>query len=288
MRDAILILGASGLVGHQVFFAAQKKYGDRVYGTYRKPRPALRETPHLKPLDLLHTEEVIKILSELRPKYVINCAGIIRSLCVDPYEALTINSALPHLLRRLLDQWGGRLLHVSTDGVFSGKKGSYQETDPPDPAHLYGKSKLLGEVTENPHLTVRTSVIGDELDTRRGLFTWFLDQRGKVLGFRKVKWSGLTSEVFASIALDLLTREEICGVLNVSGDPIDKYSLLELIAEVFEKDDITLEPTDTPIEDRTLDPSRLKALGFKIPTHREMLLRLKLGSGDPETVSSVP
>lgn len=270
-----LVLGASGLLGHQVYEEYARRYGRDVHGIFRTRKPNLSHPENLHPLELLDSKSVEAFLRKLKPKTVINCAGIVRSLCFDSDEVMAVNSAVPHLIAKTIEEWGGRLVQVSTDCVFSGKKGNYSETDVADPTDLYSRSKLLGEVCHSPHLTVRTSFIGYELGTRRGLLEWFLAQKGKVKGFRRAVWSGLTSNAAAGVLAGLVSREDITGLLNVSGEAIDKYSLLQLIADVFDKRDVTVKPVDEPVVNLSLQNQKLTACGFSIPSVKNMLVGLK-------------
>lgn len=274
-KISILILGASGLLGHQVYQACVEKFGANVYGTFCTRKPNLSCPKNLYRLELLDSRSVEAFLRELKPKTVINCAGIVRSLCFDSDEVTAVNSTVPHLIAKTIEEWGGRLLQVSTDCVFSGKKGNYFETDVADPVDLYSRSKLSGEICHSPHLTVRTSFIGYELGTKRGLLEWFLAQQGKVKGFHRAIWSGLTSKAVAEILVELTLRKDITGVLNVSGEAIDKCSLLQLIADIFDKRDVTVEPVDEPVVNLSLQNRKLAAYGFSVPSVKNMLVGLK-------------
>ena len=275
MRPEVLVLGASGLLGFPTFLEARRVFGDRVAGTFRSRPPALDGLPHLHSLDLGNRAAVEALLRELRPRLVIGCAGVVKSVCNDAYEAITINAAAPHLVARVLGEWNGRLVQVSTDCVFSGRRGPYAEGDPPDGDDLYGRSKILGEVVDPPHLSARTSFIGFEPHDRRGLLGWFLGERGTVRGFRRALWSGLTADRLAVILVELARRREVTGILHVAGEAVSKDHLLRLLAEIFAKDDVIVEAVDEPRIDRRLDASRLQELGIAIPPLRAMLEELR-------------
>ena len=275
MPETILIVGASGLLGHQGFLEARRRFGEKVHGIYRTPRADLKSFPNLHALDLLDTGSVKRLILSLKPAAVVNCAGVVKRICGDPYEAITINAAFPHLLANLVRPWNGRVLQVSTDCVFSGKKGGYTENDAPDADDLYGQSKRLGEISEAPHLTIRTSFIGYELETERGFLAWFLSSKGTIRGFRNVIWSGLTARYFAALLNELLFRREVNGLLHVAAEPIDKYSLLCLMAEVFGRRDIFIQPVDEPKENRSLKALRLRSFGISIPLIKEQLVQLR-------------
>lgn len=169
---------------------------------------------------------------------------------------------------------GARLIHISTDCVFSGRKGNYLETDFPDAEDLYGRSKLLGEVTQQSHaLTLRTSIIGFELATRFGLIEWFLSNRGKeVNGYRRAIFSGLTTMELSRLIIELITQHPtLAGLYQVSVDPIDKYTLLCMVNDVFQTG-ITIKPVDNVEINRSLDSTRFrKAVGWITPAWNDMI-----------------
>ncbi len=282
MTTRILVLGASGLLGYPTFLEARRRHSESVRGTYRTLPSALEGMDGLHRLDLRDFSATKSLLEELRPETVINCAGIVKSVCHDPLEAITVNAALPHFLAETLGEHEGRLLQVSTDCVFSGRRGKYRETDLADPEDLYGRSKLLGEVVTDPHLTVRTSFIGFEPRTERGLLAWFLAQKGSVGGFRRAIWSGLTADRLAIVLNDLALRRDVTGLLHGSGEAVDKDTLLRWIAEIFEKRDVTIEAMDEPRIDRSLDGSKLREAGVIVPPVREMLVGLRRWQAEHE------
>lgn len=271
----LLVLGASGLLGRSVAVAAARAKGRELH-----LHAGRGQAPNV-PGSVVHRRDLRDLaatrawLGWLKPELVINCVGIVKSICDDGYQAALLNSLLPHLAVDTMRSWGGRLLHVSTDCVFSGAKGDYKESDLADPVDLYGRTKLAGEVRESPHLTVRTSFIGLEHNNSKGLLGWFLAQTGGVRGFRRVIWSGLTTEALAEILVSLVERREVSGLLHISGEPIDKYRLLCTAAEIFGKSDVHIEPVDQPVCDRSLRGDRLSALGIQVPSIRAMLEELR-------------
>ena len=273
----LLVLGASGMLGRSVAAVTAHRTGGELHlavGHGQGPRVANATTHRL---DLRNLGATSAFLDELRPDLVINCAGIVKSICNDGYQAALINTLLPHLVVEAIRPWGGRLLHVSTDCVFSGRRGPYAESDLADPVDLYGRTKLAGEVTEPPHLTVRTSFIGLQSGNAKGLLGWFLEQKGTVRGFRKAIWSGLTADALAEILSSLVERGDVTGLLHIAGEAIDKFRLLCLAAEVFQKTDVHIEAVDEPRCDRSLRSERLVDLAVDIPSIRTMLEVLKRG-----------
>jgi dTDP-4-dehydrorhamnose reductase len=205
---------------------------------------------------------------------IVNCAGLTKALATDPILAIQINSLAPHVMAAAAAANGARLIHVSTDCVFSGRQGNYSEEDVPDPVDLYGRSKLLGEVTGDGHLTVRTSFIGPELHTRHGLLAWFLAQQGRISGYACVFWSGFTSPALSRILLELALRPGVTGLLHVAGERIDKHSLLCKLQAAFDKRDVVIDPSDQPICDRSLDNRCFRNLGIACPPINEMIAEL--------------
>jgi len=206
---------------------------------------------------------------------VLNCIGIVKQIDAgkDAVASIGINALLPHQLSQVCAQAGARLIHFSTDCVFSGADGPHLETDPPAPTDLYGRTKLLGELADPHCVTIRSSIVGRELSRGTGLIDWFLSQRGgQVRGFRHALYTGLTTLAMAEVVrLILEAHPQLSGVWQVSADPIDKCTLLELVDRVYGLG-IRIEP-DTDFHcDRRLDSSRFRqATGWTPPTWPAMI-----------------
>ena len=279
----IIVLGAAGMLGNAMFKVMSKCDGLEVWGTVRKSRilkklgPALRGRIKVD-VDVENAESLVRLFAELRPQVAINCIGLVKQLqgANDPLLALPINAMWPHRLARACESIKCRLVHVSTDCVFSGRKGSYKETDETDPKDLYGRSKLLGEVNYAHTLTLRTSIIGEELEGSHGLVSWFLAQRGEVRGFTRAFFSGLPTFELARIVRDLvLPRSDLKGLYHVASDPISKYDLLHLL-NVEYKTGLHIEPDDTLKIDRSLDPSLFReTTGYVAPRWAELVARMR-------------
>lgn len=280
----ILVLGASGMLGSCVSRVAGERGDLDLHLSVGRSRPPSVPGAKTHRLDLRKPEATRTFLNELRPDCVINCAGIVKSICENGEEAASINTLLPHLIAAAISTWHGRLLHISTDCVFSGNRGRYSESDIPDPVDLYGRTKLAGEVTTPPHLTVRTSFIGMEGGPPKGLLGWFLAQHGTVTGYRNAIWSGLTADALAPIVVDLALRSDVTGLVHVCGEAIDKYSLLCRLADVFDKRDIDIRGVDEPRCDRSMVSGRLASLGIVVPSMSEMLT--PLGAHDSAAMRS--
>jgi dTDP-4-dehydrorhamnose reductase len=261
------------MLGNAVLRVMHEKQGLEVFGTVRSGN-----VTHLFSKEIADTivtgcdvgdhDALVKLFAQVRPDVVINCIGLIKQLADvdDPLITLPINAILPHRLANLCDLAGARLVHMSTDCVFSGSKGSYIESDISDATDLYGKSKYLGEV-DYPHaITIRTSIVGHELQSAHGLIGWFLSQQGSCKGFRHAVFSGLPTVVLAKVIRDVvLPRTELTGVYHVAAKPISKYDLLKLVAEVYGKQ-IEVIPDDHLIIDRSLNAERFNlATGYIAP-----------------------
>ena len=223
-------------------------------------------------------ESVENALTAAEPNVVVNCIGIVKqdAAAKDQYQSIAINSLFPHQLARASASRGIRLIHLSTDCVFSGRRGNYKEDDLADAEDIYGRTKWLGELDYEHCLTIRTSMIGRELSGAHGLIEWFLSQRGKsVRGFKRAIFSGFTtlalSETIGNIIAD---ANDLHGVWHVAADPINKFDLLSLVKQAFQAD-IEIEPDETFVCDRSLDDSRFRArTGFTPPSWEQMIDRM--------------
>ena len=226
-------------------------------------------------IDVNSFDALTAAVERVRPDAIINCVGVIKQLAQarDPIPSLTINSLLPHRLQKLALAAGARLIHFSTDCVFAGTKGMYTEAEPSDAQDLYGRTKFLGETSGPGALTIRSSIIGRELQSASGLVEWFLGNRGgRVKGFRSAVYTGFTTAVMARIVRSVLLKHpDLQGTMQVSSDPIDKYALLLLIREAFGVE-IQVEADDSVVVDRSLDSSLFREkTGFAPPSWREMI-----------------
>lgn len=267
----ILVLGASGMIGSAMFRVLGERAGWEVFGTLRSADskrfflPAFAD--HLlSGVEAGKPEGLVRVLARVKPEVVINCIGLTKhhTEAEDPQLALPLNALLPHRLADLCALSGARLIHVSTDCVFSGRKGNYSESDAPDATDVYGKAKQLGEV-DYPHaITLRTSTIGHELQSNYGLLEWFLAQQGTCKGFSRAIFSGLPNTEFARVVRDVvIPRPEMRGLYHVGAEPIGKYELLKLIARVYDKQ-IDIVRDDEFKIDRSLDSERFnRATGYK-------------------------
>lgn len=268
----ILILGGDGMLGHQLLAHLAPRHDVRV--TLRRPLESyasfgLFGAHNAKGGIDLHTmDALLPVLAAFRPDAVINAAGIVKQR-PDAEEAISnleINALLPHRLALLCRPIGARLVHVSTDCVFSGRKGGYTETDPPDADDLYGRTKVLGEVETTNCITLRTSFIGRELSRKTALLEWFLAQTGSIRGFRKAIFSGFTTIEMGRIIEMLLTRfPDAAGLYHASSAPISKFDLLGLVKQRLGLA-VEIAPYDDFVCDRSLDSTRFrKEFGYRPP-----------------------
>lgn len=261
----VLILGATGMLGSTLLRLFYKNPRLEVFGTVRSLSarellPRELHTQLVDGVDVQNNEHLLRVMAKLRPDAVVNCIGLVKQLSESelPLAAIPINAVLPHRLAEICGLFGARLIHISTDCVFSGKKGLYTETDFADANDLYGRSKYLGEV-DYPHaVTLRTSIIGHELNGSRSLVSWFLAQTGQVSGFRKAVFSGLPTVELGRVILEhVLPNSDLRGLYHVSAEPINKFDLLNLVARNYGKN-IEIVPKDDVVIDRSLDSKRFR------------------------------
>jgi dTDP-4-dehydrorhamnose reductase len=278
----VLILGGSGMLGHKLWQNFSARFD--TYATFRQsPRayarfPMFDETKALGGVSAENFQSVVRAFGSVRPDVVVNCVGIVKqdAAAKDPYQSIAVNALFPHRLAQLTRAAGARLIHLSTDCVFSGRAGNYAEGDAPDAGDLYGRTKLLGEVDDENCLTVRTSMIGRELAGAHGLLEWFLSQEGgRVRGFRRAVFSGFTTQALSDVLARIVTEHtDLRGVWHVSAAPINKFDLLSLIKEVYGLK-VEIEPDETFVCDRSLDSARFReATGFDAPAWPEMIARM--------------
>jgi len=287
VRTDIVVLGVNGMLGNKIFQYFKDKTNLNVKGILRKRSNLPVSYKHHKSKDLIECDALEKdhlssLINNLKPDFVVNCIGIVKNhhQSDDPLISIKINSLLPHVLSAICEREDSKLIHISTDCVFSGRSGFYCETDPTDPIDLYGKSKLLGEVFNGKDLTLRTSCIGEELITQRNLLSWFLSQNSTINGFSKAIFSGLPTIEIARIIFELIMpNSSLNGVYHLSSNPIDKFTLLNLINKIYKKNIIIKKNTQYVI-DRSLDSTKFrKATGYKPPEWNE-LVQLMYESGD--------
>jgi dTDP-4-dehydrorhamnose reductase len=284
-RARVLILGGTGMLGHKMFQVLREHF-DGVVCSIRGSKADMQCSKLslfsgrdvLTGVDATRVDELRDLVRRIRPHVVVNCVGLIkqRPEAVCPVPLILVNSLLPHHLEAMVREFGGRLIHFSTDCVFSGRRGSYSEDDPSDAEDLYGRSKFLGEVAGPKSVTLRTSIIGRELTCHRSLLDWFLSQSGKtVRGFQRVVYSGVTTNYLAEVVVELITKHSgLSGLYQVVSEPISKCALLTLIQEAY-RVDVTIQPDDTEICDRSMLGAKFEqATQIRCPSWPELVRRL--------------
>jgi len=270
------------MAGHVLVRYFRRLSGYEVVYTMRD-----RSDPSALVLDASKLEDLERVLKQERPSIVINAIGILNQRAEEnPREAEVVNALFPHRVAATLDElgYGGKLVHISTDCVFAGTigpgyvfkpGGRYREQDIPDGTSVYARTKAAGEVRDNRHLTIRTSIVGPEIRPGGiGLMHWFMKQRGTVPGYTRVLWNGVTTLQLAR-SIERLVQQGAGGLIHLTAPEIvSKYELLKLFADIFGKCDVRIEPTDHPELDRTLVRSRLANID-EVPDYRTMLTELR-------------
>lgn len=279
----VLVLGASGMLGNAVVRVLAKDPFLQVFGSVRSDSAKRYFAPELAcnivaGIDVENDDALARLFVQVRPEAVVNCIGLVKQLTEagDPLYALPINALLPHRLALLCDLVGARLVHVSTDCVFSGRIGGYLETDETDAHDLYGRSKLLGEV-DYPHaVTLRTSIIGHELNSAHGLVGWFLAQQGSIRGYTRAFFSGLPTCELARVIRDfVLPKPDLHGLYHVAAERISKYNLLQLVNQEYGRG-LKIEPDDQLKIDRSLNSGRFREVtGYVAPPWTQLVAQMR-------------
>src|SRR5579875_2042315 len=268
----LLVLGGTGMAGHMLkqYFRAGTLYD--VWSTAR----VQTSDPQCLVLDVTDESKLCQVLSQVRPDIVLNAVGILNQFA-EQYiaQAIHVNSLLPHQLVKFADRLGFQIVHISTDCVFSGLQGQYTEHSVADGTTVYAKTKSLGEIVNDKHLTIRTSIIGPELKRDGiGLFHWFMQQKGIVPGFQRVLWNGVTTLELAK-AMQWSIEKGIHGLVHLTGEqPLTKYALLKHLEQVFRKSDVQIVEDFTVVSDKTLLNTR-PDFTWKTPAYVDMLAELK-------------
>ena len=271
MKKKILVLGSAGMLGHVVCKYLEELNQYQIFDA--SFRNKFRNESNL--INILDKDKLTDLIEKISPDIVINCIGVlIKGSNTDKANAIYINSYFPHFLSDLIQKMNGRLIHVSTDCVFSGAKGGYSEFDSSDAVDIYGKTKSLGEVNNKNDLTFRTSIIGPELKMQgEGLFHWLMNQTGSIHGFTKVFWSGVTTLELAR-AIHAAIEENLTGLINISAkQKISKCDLLKKITNIYTLQNVKIIASDDKIVDKSLISVR-NDFNFKVKSYDKMLLDL--------------
>lgn len=263
----ILVLGASGMAGHVVYTYLRENSTHQIIGTTNSTSFG----DDTIELDIFNIEKLESTLKQYQPDVVINCVGmLIRGSKQYPDKTIYCNAYFPHLLKRLINESGGELIHISTDCVFSGKDGGYTENSFKDAVDLYGMSKSLGEINDDINLTIRTSIIGPELkEYGEGLFHWFINQKGSVTGFKSNYWSGVTTLELAKF-LKWALDKKISGLYHLTNSqPISKFDLLNTFKDVYSKNVIINDHKDYVCNKSFINTN--KSVGYGVAGYSQML-----------------
>jgi dTDP-4-dehydrorhamnose reductase len=275
----IIILGANGMLGHALFTRYSANPNFEVFGTIRNSNAALfSKAPFNKnifsDIDLLNFKSIKDVLFKLRPALVFNCVGLTKhnTLELNPKDCIEINSLLPHIIKSFCDEIDAQFITFSTDCVFSGSRGLYSEHDFADADDIYGRTKYLGEVIDNNSITIRTSIIGHELQTRHGLLEWFLSNTKSCSGYTKAFFSGFPTAYLAKIIEEyILNRPNLSGLFHIASPAISKFELLTLINAAYKKN-IHIVPDESIVINRSLNGSSFAEItGFMTPSWTEMV-----------------
>jgi len=276
----LLVLGAAGMLGHRICRLLIERF--EIWGTFHNHDMDYRRYGILSPecsiagVDAQDFSTVSSAIEKVKPDAIVNCIGIVkqRDESKQAIPSIHVNALFPHQLADLCVERGVRMVQISTDCVFSGSRGNYSEIDVPDPVDLYGRTKLLGELNQPGCLTLRTSIIGWQLNTFSGLLSWFALQRNKhIKGYRKAVYSGFSTAVLAQLIGDILqTRPDLNGIYQVASEPISKFDLLVMLRNILGWNDIVIDPDDQFFCDRSLSGSRFAiATGWRPPSWESML-----------------
>lgn len=267
----ILILGSKGMAGHMIKnYLIEKGYD--VYSTFRSNKNNKILKGKEFELDIFNKGSLNEILQMVKPKFVINCIGVLNQFAENnPDIAIYINGYIPHYLDRLSEKYNYKLIHITTDCVFSGEKGNYKEDDIPDAKSYYGRSKSIGEVNNNRTLTFRTSIIGPDINKDGiGLFNWFMKQEGDIKGYSNVVWTGITTLELAK-AIEKSLNQNITGLHHlVNNEKISKYELLKLFKNNMNKIDVQIIEKKDYFSDKSLIRTDF-SFDYKIKPYKEML-----------------
>ena len=268
IKKKVLLFGATGMAGHIAYYYLQSTERYELINVVYRTKLVKDSIV----VDVTDKNAVTKLVEEVRPDLIINCIGVlIKGSKEHPDNAIFINAYFPHLLKKLSDKIGAKLIHISTDCVFSGKRGNYTESDFRDADDIYGRSKALGEIINDKDLTIRTSIIGPELKTNgEGLFHWFMHQTGQVNGFKTAIWGGVTTLELAK-AIDNAIVQEQTGLIQLSnGIGITKYDLLNLFKKIWHRSNVNILPYDGNKIDKSIAKS--DKFAYEVPGYDVMLM----------------
>ena len=267
MKKKLLVIGINGMAGHVAFRYLKDTQKYQVYGMARN----IEATENTFDLDVSDTIGLNKIVNDNQFDYIINCIGILNQDAENnPSKAIWFNSYFPHFLEEITKGSDAKVIHISTDCVFNGKEGNYSETSVKNGEGFYAQSKALGEIDNSKDLTIRTSIIGPEINTKGiGLFNWFMHQAGEINGYTTAVWSGVTTLELAK-AIEYSILNPLNGLVHLTnGVPVNKFDLLHLFKEIWDRKHIKIEAYEGKVVDKSLKKS--ERFNYQVPSYKEML-----------------
>lgn len=267
IKPKVLVLGSTGMLGHQVVELLEKSNAFEVVDLVFRNK--LRDASIV--CDITNKLELTRVINDVNPDLIINCIGVlIKGSINNPANAIYINAYFPHLLAQEADKINAKVIHISTDCVFSGKTGGYTETAFRDADDTYGRSKGLGELNRPEHLTIRTSIVGPELkENGEGLLHWFINQKGEINGFKKAFWGGVSTLECARAILYAISNKT-SGLVNLTnGKAISKLDMLNLFAKSLSKTDLKINGVEGKGVNKSLISERTD-FNYKVPSYEVM------------------
>ena len=273
MTDKVFIIGSEGMLGHVLADCLKGKQ----YCVFTSSRNKRVDDSHFC-IDIFDTDRVKTVLASVKPNYVINCVGIlVKNSEKNPDQAIFVNSYFPHFLDRLSAELSYKLIHISTDCVFNGDKGSYTIEDMPNEMNFYGRSKALGEIVNNRNLTIRTSIVGPEIKQNgTGLLHWFMMQKSQINGYTRVIWSGVTTLELAKFIDFVLSQDSFkTGLYHLSNNQsITKRDLLQIFKKTFQRHDVDIQDDHHVASNKSL-LSNLDEDQYKVPNYIDMVTEMR-------------
>ncbi len=267
----ILVLGSIGMAGHLItIYLKEQGYDVTAY--------SMRQFPYCKNIvgNAFETEQFKLMLLDEDYDAIINCIGLLNQVADNnPAMAVYLNSYIPHLIADTLKDRKTKLIHMSTDCVFSGNNGPYIEDSFQDGRSIYDRTKALGEIVDNKNLTFRNSIIGPDMNENGiGLFNWFMKQSDAINGYTGAIWTGVTTLTLAK-AMEQGIKDNLCGLYNlVNNASISKYELLCLFNKHFRYDKLLINKTEGLSLDKSLRNTRAD-FSFEVPPYEQMIIEMK-------------
>ena len=274
MKKKILLLGSAGMAGHLI--KSYLQFRDNNLEIIDLARSSKFLIPSIE-MDVSRFDALEEIIEISSFQYIINCVGLLSEKSNNnPDQAILVNSYLPRFLESLTAKTKTKIIHISTDCVFSGKKGDYLENDIKDGIDVYAKTKSLGEIINNKDLTIRTSIIGPELNPKGvGLFNWFINSKGTIKGYNNAYWSGVTTLELAKFIYKVIDKNNISGLIHLTNNiKISKYDILQILKSSYKKNDVIISKFSDYKVDKSIINTR-KNLDFKIPSYEIMFNQMK-------------